>query len=158
MFSKKTAPALAVARPAASRPMGNPTFSILGADTAIKGDISSASDLHIDGRVDGDIRCAGLVQGETSEIAGSIVAQSAKLAGLVEGTIEADELVIHRTARIRGDVIYNTLSIEPGAQVDGRFSAGRGAQPGSVANDRHGFDPVSAEDHSGPALLADSAS
>jgi len=137
--------------------MGNPTFSILGADTAIKGDISSASDLHIDGRVDGDIRCAGLVQGETSEIAGSIVAQNAKLAGLVEGTIEADELVILRTARIRGDVIYNTLSIEPGAQVDGRFSASRGGQPGAAANDRHGFDPVADEDHSAPALLANSA-
>ena len=139
MFSKKTeTPAPPMARPAASRAVGNPTFSIFGSDTAIQGDIASASDLHIDGKVDGDIRCAGLVQGETSEIAGSIVAKSAKLAGAIDGTIEADELVILKTARIRGDIIYNTLSIEPGAQVEGRFSASRGSKPGAAANDRNG--------------------
>jgi len=153
MFSKKTeTPAPPMARPA-SRSMANPTFSILGADTAIKGDIASASDLHIDGRVEGDIHCAGLVQGETSEITGSIIAQNAKLAGAVEGTIEADELVILKTARIRGDVIYNTLSIEPGAQVDGRFQASRGAQPGSAANDRHGYEPYAAEEPAAAAPL-----
>lgn len=158
MFSKKTeGQTPPMTRTVASRNMANPTFSILGADTAIKGDIASASDLHIDGKVEGDIRCTGLVQGESSEIAGSVVAQSAKLAGLVEGTIEADELVIHRTARIRGDVIYNTLSIEPGAQVEGRFTASRTGAQAANDSDRFAFEPLATEDHSAPVLLADSA-
>ncbi|MEO6717400.1 MAG: polymer-forming cytoskeletal protein [Novosphingobium sp.] len=100
----------------------SPGFSILGADTAIKGDISAASDLHIDGKIEGDISCAALVQGESSEIIGAVKVQNAKLAGIVRGTIDAGELVILRTAQIHGDVRYEALTIEPGAQVDGRFS------------------------------------
>ncbi|MEZ5734526.1 MAG: polymer-forming cytoskeletal protein [Novosphingobium sp.] len=103
------------------------TFSVLGSDTAIKGDISASADLHIDGRVEGDIVCAGLVQGETSEIVGGVSAESARLAGQVHGSINARELVILKTARIHGDVHYEALTIEQGAQVDGRLSP-RGAQ------------------------------
>ena len=41
MFSKKPAPE--------NSPMPGPTFSILGNDRAIKGDVSASADLHIDG-------------------------------------------------------------------------------------------------------------
>ncbi|MBU6269464.1 MAG: polymer-forming cytoskeletal protein [Sphingomonadales bacterium] len=102
--------------------MGAPTFSVFGADTAIRGDIHATADLHIDGRVDGDITCAGLVQGESSEIAGAIVADTARLAGHVRGTVNAGHLVILKTARIDGDVVYDSLTIEQGARVVGRFA------------------------------------
>ncbi len=35
--------------------MAGSTFSVLGADTAIKGDLSASADLHVDGKVEGDI-------------------------------------------------------------------------------------------------------
>lgn len=125
MFSKKPA---AAHRPlAAPRASSGSTFSVLGADTAIKGDITATADLHIDGRVEGDIACAALVQGESSEIVGGISAESARLSGVVRGSINARELVILRTARITGDVSYDALTIEQGAQVDGRLTP-RGAQ------------------------------
>lgn len=108
--------------PVANRAMGGSTFSVLGADTAIKGDIAASADLHIDGRVEGDISCAALVQGETSEVAGNIRAESARLAGVVRGSIVARELVVLRTARIHGDVHYDALTIEQGAQVEGRLA------------------------------------
>ena len=131
MFSKKRATS---ARTAGDSPMtSGSTFSILGADTAIRGDIAASADLHIDGRVEGDIACASLVQGETSEIVGSVSAEAARLAGTVHGAITARELVILRTARIHGDVHYDALTIEQGAQVDGRFSP-RGATP-EIATD-----------------------
>ena len=98
------------------------TFSVLGSDIAIKGDIRASADLHIDGSVEGDITCASLVQGESSHIAGGIKAESARLAGTVNGSISARELVILRTAKITGDVHYDTLTIEQGAQVEGRFA------------------------------------
>jgi cytoskeletal protein CcmA (bactofilin family) len=121
MFQKKPQPTQS--RPqAASRPMAGPTFSILGADTAIKGDISASADLHVDGKVEGDISCSSLVQGESGEVIGAIVAESARLAGKVCGTISVRELVILRSARIEGDVNYDALTIEQGAQVDGRLA------------------------------------
>lgn len=120
MFSKKTGQE---PKPVASpRSSGDATFSVIGADIAIKGDISASADLHIDGKVEGDIACASLVQGETSEITGGITAESARLSGKVQGSIAARELVILKSARIKGDVQYDTLTIEQGAVVDGRLS------------------------------------
>ncbi len=109
-------------RTPASRATGGSTFSILGADTRIKGDITASADLHIDGHVTGDITCAALVQGESSEITGIVTAQTARLAGRLKGSITAGELVILRTAWIEGDVTYDALTIEQGARVDGRFA------------------------------------
>ena len=102
--------------------MSGATFSILGADTAIRGNVSATSDLHVDGRIEGDVDCASLVQGESSEIVGAITAEEAKLAGTVRGTITVGELVVHKSARIHGDVFYDALTIEPGAEVDGRLA------------------------------------
>lgn len=100
----------------------NSTFSVFGSDVVVKGDISASADLHIDGRIEGDIKCASLVQGEGSEIAGAVIAESARLAGRVNGSITARELVILKSAVIEGDVHYDALTIEQGAQVDGRFA------------------------------------
>ena len=98
------------------------TFSVFGPDVTIRGNVEASSDLHVDGSVIGDIACASLVQGEGSRIEGAVKAQSARLAGTVEGRIDAVELVILKTARILGDVSYETLTIEQGAQVNGRFA------------------------------------
>ncbi len=98
------------------------TFSVIGADVVIKGDINATADLHVDGTIEGDIKCASLVQGESSSISGAVVAESARLSGKVNGSITARELVILKSARIEGDVHYDALTIEQGAQVDGRFA------------------------------------
>lgn len=98
------------------------TFSVIGADVVIKGDIAATADLHVDGTIEGDIKCASLVQGEASTIHGAVVAESARLSGKVMGSITARELVILKSARIEGDVHYDALTIEQGAQVDGRFA------------------------------------
>lgn len=123
MFSKKSTdspPTAPAARP--SKPMPGSTFSVIGADVTIKGDVEARVDLHIHGRVEGDITCASLVQGEASVIAGSIKAESARLAGKVQGSIEARELIVLRSARIlEGDVHYEVLTVEQGAQIEGRF-------------------------------------
>jgi cytoskeletal protein CcmA (bactofilin family) len=97
------------------------SFSVIGSDITIKGDVSATADLHIDGRVEGDIQCASLVQGEASTIHGSIEAETARLAGVINGSITARELVVLQTARIDGDVHYEALTIEQGASVEGHF-------------------------------------
>ena len=106
----------------------NATFSVLGPDVTIKGDIEASADLHVDGHITGDLSCASLVQGETSRIEGNIKAERARLSGNVKGTIAARELVILKSARIEGDVSYETLTIEQGAAVEGRF-APKGLEP-----------------------------
>jgi cytoskeletal protein CcmA (bactofilin family) len=126
MFQKKTAP---TPRPMTDSMGGASTFSVLGADLVVKGDLTAQADLHIDGRVEGDITCAALVQGESSEILGEIRADQARLAGVLRGSITGGDVVIQRSARIYGDVHYDTLTIEQGAVVEGRFAQRSATQP-----------------------------
>ena len=127
MFLKK--PETPAAPQGAPSPMGGSTFSVLGADLAIKGDLTARADLHIDGTVEGDIACAALVQGESSTITGTVTAESARLAGTIRGAIQAGALVVLKSARIEGDVTYDTLTIEQGARVDGRLTPRPAVEP-----------------------------
>ena len=119
MFSKKQD---STDRPSGNASMSDSTFSVLGPDIAIKGDLTATKDLHLDGRIDGDIKCAALVQGASSEVTGTVTADSARVAGTIRGSISAGTLVILKTARIDGDVAYQSLTIEEGAQVNGKFA------------------------------------
>jgi len=133
MFSKKpeqTSPGAPLRSPV--RSVASSTFSVIGADVAIKGDIEASADLHVDGAVVGDLVCASLVQGETSRVEGAITADSARLSAAAKGTIAVRDLVILKTARIEGDVHYEALTIEQGAQVNGRFAPDAG-KPSAVA-------------------------
>ncbi len=125
MFSKKPAQnSRPMPQRQASDMKGNSgsTFSVIGTDVTIRGNIEATVDLHVDGRVHGDIACASLVQGEDSHIEGEIKAETARLSGSVHGRIEAKNLVVLKSAKIDGDVSYETLTIEQGAHVDGRFA------------------------------------
>lgn len=97
------------------------TFSVIGSDITVTGDIDASVDLHIDGRVEGDIRCATLVQASNSAIKGSIIAEQARVAGRVEGAITAKELIVESSAKVIGDVTYEKLNIETGGHVEGNF-------------------------------------
>lgn len=135
MFSKKPAANRPAERPVAS---GKSTFSVIGSDVTIRGDVTASTELHVDGSIEGDIQCASLVQGETSVITGAVTAETARLAGRVVGSITARDLVVLRSARIEGDVHYDALTIEQGAQVDGRFAH---RTPGKTGTDKAG-EPV----------------
>lgn len=116
--------------------MANPggTFSVIGPDVTITGDIEASVDLHVDGAVKGNIACASLVQGEGSRIEGEIKAESARLSGEVHGTVEVRDLIVLKSARLNGDVGYDTLTIEQGAAVDGRFAPLRAKTAAQPAN------------------------
>ena len=127
MFSKKpdqTSPVKKAVRPMAN---GGSTFSVIGADVTITGDLKATADLHVDGTIKGDITCASLVQGDGSVIEGAVEAQSARLAGRVKGTITAKELTILASATIEGDVHYDSLTVEQGAAIAGRFAPNQAA-------------------------------
>ena len=99
---------------------GTGTLSFLGAEVTITGNIGGAGNLHIDGRVDGDVACAALIVGNSGQVNGNITADDARIAGTINGTVAAKVLTIEASARITGDLSYDSVSVETGAQVDGR--------------------------------------
>ncbi len=107
-------------------------FSFIGPEVTVTGDIHTAGRLHVEGKVVGDIRCAALSQGESGVVHGNIFAGDARLAGLVDGAVEAGALHLEASARVTGDVLYEALGIATGAEEEGRFKRRRGANDGAV--------------------------
>ena len=110
-------------------------FSVIGPDVTLTGNVAATADIHIDGRVEGDVHCGALVQGAESRIVGTVNAEEARLAGAIEGTVRVTRLTVERSARITGDVEYETIAIENGAHIDGRLKH-------SVAKSRPADEPV----------------
>lgn len=97
-------------------------LSFIGGEVIINGNVSGQGDLHLDGTIEGDVGCKTLILGAAGRIKGNIIADRATIAGTVEGIVNATTLTVEKSARITGDLSYQALSIEPGAQVDGRLS------------------------------------
>lgn len=95
--------------------------SIISADVVITGVLQSGGDIQVDGRVDGDVRCAGLTVGEGGAIHGEVRADAIVVRGHVEGTIRARAVAVAQSGHIEGDILHETLEIEAGAFVQGAF-------------------------------------
>ena len=108
-----------------------PLAPSIGAEVTIDGNIEAAMDLHIDGRVVGNVRCETLYLGESSKISGSIQAARVRVAGIVEGGIEARDLAVEATARVTGDVTYGRLRVANGASLEGKLKWERPAELGT---------------------------
>ena len=118
MFSREKT-GVTLPRPSRSGPPG---LSFIGPEVLVSGDLATDGQLHIDGRIDGNVRCSQLVQGEAGIIAGNIHSDEARIAGTVEGQVNVRTLFVEATARIMGDIAYETISIDAGAQLEGRLA------------------------------------
>ncbi|TGX39327.1 polymer-forming cytoskeletal protein [Sphingomonas naasensis] len=105
-------------------------FSVIGPDMAVTGDVRATADLHIDGNIEGDVHCGNLVQGSESRIVGGVTADTARIAGTIEGSVRVRHLTVERSAKIIGDVEYADITIENGGHVDGRLK--RTAEPAAA--------------------------
>lgn len=97
------------------------TINTIAKGTIIKGSISAVGDFRLDGTLEGNITLNGkLVVGESGLIKGNVVCQNANIIGHVVGNISVKELLaLNSTANVKGDILINRLSIEPGATFSG---------------------------------------
>ena len=97
------------------------SINTIAQGTTIKGSISAVGDFRLDGTLEGDITLNGkLVVGESGFIKGNVVCQNANIIGRVDGNISVKELLsLNSTANVKGDILINRLSIEPGATFSG---------------------------------------
>ncbi len=125
MFSKSDKNAETVSPPTPapatpSKPSG--TVSIISSDLKILGDLESAGDVQVEGLVEGDVRSRSLTIGEAAHVKGSVFADKVMIAGTISGQVRATAVTINKTAKVMGDIAHETLSIEAGAHLEGRFS------------------------------------
>ncbi|SFC85352.1 bactofilin family protein [Pseudoalteromonas denitrificans] len=96
----------------------NATPSIIGTDVVIQGNVSSQGLIQLDGKIEGEISINSLTVGEKGWIDGAIEAQEVTVKGKVTGSISAINVILEKTAYVKGDIRHKTISIETGANID----------------------------------------
>ena len=100
---------------------------LIGAGTAVEGNIEFTGGLRVDGKVRGNVTAAEgkpgtLVLSEQAQIEGEIHVSHVVINGTVIGPVYAVEYVeLQPKANVTGDVHYKTLEMQLGAVVQGRL-------------------------------------
>ena len=94
--------------------------TIVAAGTEFVGNLTLSDTLHVDGRIDGDVKSeSNVVIGADGYLKGQIKAATIVVGGRVDGSISADRLEIIAGGCVEGDVHIVDLVIEPGGRFNG---------------------------------------
>ena len=94
----------------------------INAGTVIHGDIMCNGNIRIDGTLRGKIECSGkVVIGTSGQVEGDVVCSNMDILGQVKGNVlVADKTALKASCRLTGDMQTGSLSIEPGAEFNGK--------------------------------------
>jgi cytoskeletal protein CcmA (bactofilin family) len=110
--------------------------TLIGVKTRINGDVEFVGGFHLDGYINGNVKCEAGADGilsvsEQGCIEGSVVVPSIVLNGIVKGDIDAgDRVELGPKARVLGSVHYKTIETAVGAQINGKLIHRVEAGPG----------------------------
>ena len=114
--------------------------SVIGASLQFTGEIKSAGSVRIEGRVTGRVTARSLILSRCGGVEGDVAAEFARIDGLVEGHLKADTVILGPSARVFGDITHRSLSMEPGAQFEGRAIHAGAVAPTGEAPPEAGLD------------------
>jgi cytoskeletal protein CcmA (bactofilin family) len=106
---------------AAASPGGLTAFIDQGSE--FEGKLSFRDTVRIDGRFRGEISSENtLIVGESGEIDATIRSNTVAISGTVTGEVHAArKVVLHKTARVQGNIETPSIVIEEGAQFNGQL-------------------------------------
>lgn len=100
--------------------------TLIGSGTRVVGDVDFVGGMHLDGRVEGNVRGDGpgavLTIGAHGVVDGSVEVPAVLLEGTIHGDVVAAQRVeLASTSRVVGNVFYDVIEMADGAEVDGRL-------------------------------------
>lgn len=100
--------------------------TLVSSGTTLKGDISSNSDLRIDGTIIGNIHStAKIVIGANGVVEGDISGTNADIVGKVSGNVRVKELLqLRGECTVSGNLYAGKLQVEPTATFNGQCHMG----------------------------------
>lgn len=142
-----TTPTQDAIRSASSKPAAKAAASIICADMAINGSVSSEGALQVDGKVDGDVTAKDITIGASGIITGEVKAEIVIVKGTIRGSIRSRKVELETGCKVEGDIVHSSLSIQANAVFEGQV--------------KHAADPLketaprpAAQAQSGPAPVA----
>lgn len=112
-------------KPRKRKPGGVET--LIGGNTEIRGDVFFSGGLHVDGSIKGKVlsnpgEAASLSISESGSIEGDVSVPMLTVNGTVSGNVHAsDQMILAPNARVTGNVYYNKLEVQGGAEVNGQM-------------------------------------
>lgn len=107
---------------ASASPLGRKSApSVISADMNVLGNIISEGFLDIDGRIEGNVKCQSVVVRANGRVKGDVIADNIQIYGTIEGLVKAKTVNLYSSAHVAGVIMHESLSIEDGAFVDGKF-------------------------------------
>ena len=115
-------PPLSASKAAADTKPSEDGIVIIGRGTRVTGKIGDCRMLDVHGVLEADVVADFLVVREGGGIKGIVQSTSARVHGVIEGTlVVSDHLEIQNTGQVTGDVSYRTLAIQAGARLRGNI-------------------------------------
>ena len=98
---------------------------VIGRDVVISGEISSCSDLLVEGIVKAELTDGHHIEiTETGRFNGTLEVMDAEISGYFEGNLTVNNrLVIRPSAEIKGDIVYGMIEVHPGARIEGKMTS-----------------------------------
>ena len=94
--------------------------SVVSSDTVIKGKIDFKGELLIEGKVSGDILGDNLTLGPSAKVDGKIIVKAITVQGSFTGFIRSDTVKLDSGSTVKGDIEHSDISIETGANFNGK--------------------------------------
>lgn len=114
--------------------------SIIGKTISIKGEITGAESVQIEGHVEGSITLPHdrVTVGSSGRVSATITAQDIVVQGEVTGSCRAsDHLYVRREGSLCGDLVTSRISIEEGAHLTGSIDIQKESKPLPVLTPDH---------------------
>ena len=118
------------------KPSSAGTHSVIDPWLLITGDLGGDGELQVDGKVNGNIRCARLVVGKAGAINGSVTADEVIVRGEVKGVIRANRVMLLDSARVESEIFHKTLTVEQGACFQGQVRFREDPMNAEMQNDQ----------------------
>jgi cytoskeletal protein CcmA (bactofilin family) len=94
--------------------------SHLGKGSRITGELYFPGTVELPGYIKGRVEASAIVIEEAGEVEGEIHAASITIKGRFDGKVLGGKVALNANARVTGEITYESLSIESGAQVEAK--------------------------------------
>lgn len=95
--------------------------SVISSDLHILGNLISEGLIDVDGSVEGNVKGELVTIRTNGKVNGDVVAEAVHVYGEVHGLIRARAVHLYSSCHVEGVIMYQSLSVEDGAFVDGKF-------------------------------------